>query len=233
MPKTDRTIPPPSGDKEPLKTNVYQFIQNSVTALAPLFPYYDEGSIVPCVATFRGGPGVNYGRFQHFNTVDEVVILFGAQGGRGAPGFVRVGPKLHPVGAPFEDSGDPDSLRVTTITQRQLIGKPHREEYRFICDNCDRRLFLEKVDETPPKRGKQRETLGAHAPFLTIIETLQAAENYNADEDAHRCKNCGHQNDPFPIEAWGWAEYARQAEIVRMAESSIRAAQSPSDRQEG
>ena len=48
MPKTDRTIPPPSGDKEPLKTNVYQFIQNSVTALAPLFPYYDEGSIVPC-----------------------------------------------------------------------------------------------------------------------------------------------------------------------------------------
>ena len=83
MPKTDRTIPPPSGDKEPLKTNVYQFIQNSVTALAPLFPYYDEGSIVPCVATFRGGPGKNYGRFQHFNTVDEVVILFGAQGGRG------------------------------------------------------------------------------------------------------------------------------------------------------
>ena len=219
-------IPPPSGDKEPLKTNVYRFIQNTPSTLAPLFPYFDEGSIVPCTATFRGGPGRRYGRFQHLNTVAELGIMFGAQGGRGGVGFVRVGPKLHPVGAPFDNEDDPDNLRVTTITQRQLIGKPHREEVRFICDKCDRRLHIDKFDTTPPKRGRQTETLGRHAPFPTIIESYKAAKRFNDDEAGRKCPNCGHQNPPFPIESWAWDGYVRQAEIVKMAIETMDAAQS-------
>src|SRR5215469_828653 len=98
-PRSEYDIPPPTGDKEPLKTNIYRFIQTSVTALAPLFPYFDEGSIVPCSATFRGAPGRRFGRFQHFNTVDEVVVVFGSQNAMGVPGLVYVGPKLHLVRA--------------------------------------------------------------------------------------------------------------------------------------
>ena len=64
--------------KHPMKVNVYQFARSSVSALAPMFPYQDEGSIVPCVSSFRGGPGRSYGAFQHFNTVDEIMINFGA-----------------------------------------------------------------------------------------------------------------------------------------------------------
>jgi hypothetical protein len=221
-----RTIPAPDPNREPLKTNVFQFALNSATALAPLFPYLDEGSIVPCLATFRGGPGRKFGRFQHFNTVDEVMIMFGTQGGRGRPGFVRVGPKLHLVGAPFEDPEDANCVRLTTITQRQLFGTEHREEYRFICEKCDRRLFLDRVDATPPKRGTQIETQGAHAPFITVVETYEAARKFNDSEEARLCKHCGHMNELFPIEAWGWETHVRQGEIVAMAMDSLEAAQS-------
>ena len=215
------TIPDPEPGREPMKTNVFRFVQNTPMALAPLFPYADEGSIIPCAATFRGGPGVNFGRFQHFNTVDEVVIMFGSQGGRGRPGMVRIGPKLHPVGAPFEDQENPDNIRVTTITQRQLYGTAQREEYRFICEKCDRRLYIEEVDATPAKRNQQDPLV----PFVTILETYTAAKHFNENADARRCKHCGHENAPFPIEAWGWDIYVKQAEIVRMGRQSFAQAQ--------
>ncbi|MDB5409974.1 MAG: hypothetical protein JWL84_4886 [Rhodospirillales bacterium] len=225
MSTTTRQIPPPSGDREPLKTNIFAFVQNSQSALAPLFPYVDEGAIVPCAATFRGAPGRRFGRFQHFNTVDEVLLVFGAEGAlRQASGLVRVGPKLHMVTAPFEDPEREESVRVVAITQRQLIGKPHREEYRFVCDKCDRRLFVYEVDATPPQRGKQRETLGDYAPFITIAETYEAARRFNADPEARHCKHCGHDNPPFPIESWAWNTHIDQSAIAKIGHDSLTAA---------
>ncbi len=223
--RSEHDIPPPPADKEPLRTNVYRFIQTSVTALAPLFPYFDEGSIVPCSATFRGAPGRRFGRFQHFNTVDEVVIMFGAQGGRGVPGLVAIGPKLHLVGGMLENPEDPNLLGIAVITQRQSIGEAQREEYRFICDQCDRRLFVHKVDATPPKRGKQIGSVGSHPPFLTIVETYEAARRFNEDEQARKCVHCGHMNPRFPIESWGWDAYVHQAEIAKLGAESVEHAQ--------
>src|SRR5215472_11915119 len=219
-------IPPPPTDKEPLKTNVYRFIQTSVTALAPLFPYFDEGSIVPCSATFRGAPGKRFGRFQHFNTVDEVVIMFGNQRSRARAGMVAIGPKLHLVGGILENEEDPNCLSIAVITQRQSIGTAQREEIRFICDQCSRRLFFHKVDATPPKRGTQKQTLGPRASFLTIIETSDAARRFNADEPARKCPHCGYMNPLFPTESWGWDVYAGQSEIAKLAAESIGQAQS-------
>ena len=222
---TDRNIPDPDPDREPLKVNIYRFVQNSATALAPLFPYVDEGAIVPCAATFRGGPGKHLGRFQHFNTVDEVLVTFGAQGGeRRVPGIIHVGAKLHTVTSPIDDAQDPDVMVVAVITQRQKIGGEQREEYRFICDNCDRRLFLYEVDATPPKRGT-RPPPGTE-PFLTIAETLEAAKRFNADEAARKCKHCGHQNPPFPIEEWAWNVHVAQSEIAAMGARSLAKARS-------
>jgi hypothetical protein len=218
---TQRAIKKPDPNREPLKANVYRLVQCSPTALVPLFPYVDEGSIVPCAATFSGGPGRRYGRFQHFNTVDEIAVMFGASGqlSRGA-GLVRVGPKLHMVQAPMENQEDPANSGVVVITQRQSIGKEQREEYRFVCDKCDRRLFVMEANATPPKRGEQPR----NAPFLTIIETSEAARRFNEDETARKCKHCGHQNPPFPSESWGWDVYARQSEVARRAEASLTAA---------
>jgi hypothetical protein len=223
--RSELDIPPPSADKEPLKTNLYRFIQTSVTALAPLFPYFDEGSIVPCSATFRGAPRRRFGRFQHFNTVDEVVIVFGAQGGRGVPGLVAIGPKLHLVGGILENEDDASLMVIAVITQRQSMGATQREEYRFICDNCDRRLFVYKVDATPPKRATQKASVGSYPPFPTIVETYEAARRFNEDEQSRKCAHCGHLNPRFPTESWGWDAYVTQSEIAKRGAESIEKVQ--------
>jgi hypothetical protein len=225
MSTTTRRIPPPSGDREPLKTNIFAFVQNSISALAPLFPYVDEGAIVPCAATFRGAPGRSFGRFQHFNTVDEVVLVFGAENAmRQASGIVHVGPKLHMVQGPFADPERRDAVRVITITQRQLIGQKHREEIRFVCEKCDRRLSVYEVDTTPPQRGKQPQALGDYAPFITIAETAEAARLFNADPLVRHCKHCGHDNPPFPSESWAWEAHVEQSDIARIGRESLTAA---------
>jgi hypothetical protein len=229
---TERTIPKPNPERAPMKVNVYRFVQTSTTALAPLFPYLDEGSIVPCAATFQGGPGKRYGRFQHYNTVDEIVVMFGGAGQltRGA-GLVMVGPKLHMVQAPMQNQEDPASSGISVITQRQKIAKEQREEVRFVCDKCDRRLFTAEMDATPAKRDSALAETATS--FLTIIETYEAAKRFNADEAARKCKHCGHQNPPFPIESWAWDVYVRQSEIARSGQKSIAAARSAPPSQPG
>lgn len=219
---TTRTIPKPDPAREPLKVNIFRFVQNCPVTLAPLFPYLDEGSIVPCASTFKGAPGKFYGRFQHFNTVDEVAVMWGASGpqGRGV-GLVHVGPKLHLV-QPMEHADNPDDTRIAVITQRQAIGKEQREEIRFICEKCDRRLFVYELDATPPRRGT-KPAAGTSA-FTTVIESCEAARRFNADEAARKCKHCGHQNAPFPIEAWAWDIYVNQAQIARSGTQSLGAA---------
>jgi len=220
---TQRSIPKPDPEREPMKANVYRLVQASPTALVPLFPYLDEGAIVPCAATFSGGPGKRYGRFQHFNTVDEVAVMFGASGqlSRGS-GLVRVGPKLHMVQAPMENSEDPANAGVTVITQRQAIGKEQREEYRFVCEKCDRRLFIHALDATPPKRGTQAPGI---APFITLAGSYEAARLYNADEAGRLCKHCGHQNPPFPLENWAWDFHISQSQLADVGAKSLAAAQ--------
>jgi ribosomal protein L37E len=150
--------------------------------------------------------------------------MFG--GSCGSPGMVAIGPKLHLVGGMLDNEEDPNALVIAVITQRQSIGTAQREELRFICDRCSRRLFFHKVDATPPRRGTQKATLGAHPSFLTIIETYEAARLFNADEQARKCPHCGFMNPPFPIASWGWDAYARQSEIASSGSESIAQAQS-------
>jgi len=215
---TMRTIPKPDPEREPMKVNVFRYAQACPTTLAPLFPYLDEGAIVPCVSTFRGGR--RYGRFQHFNTVDEVAVMWGNSGARRAAGLVHVGPKLHLV-APM-DSDNPDDTGLIVITQRQSIGKEQREEVRFICEKCDRRLFIHALDATPPKRGTQAPGI---APFITLAGSYEAARLYNADEAGRLCKHCGHQNPPFPLENWAWDFHISQSQLADVGAKSLAAAQ--------
>jgi hypothetical protein len=217
---TERTIPKPDPEREPLRVNVFRFVRDCATALTPLFPYVDEGSIVPCAATFYGGTGKRFGRFQHFNTVDEVAVIFGASGqlNRGI-GLVRVGPKLHMVQAPMENPEDAGTSGVVVITQRQSIGKEQREEIRFVCEKCDRRLFVHEADATPAKRGTKLALGGS--PFVSIAESAVAARRFNDDEAARKCRHCGHQNPPFPSADWGWDTHVNQTEVARRGEQSL------------
>ncbi len=223
------SIPKPTGDKEPLKTNVYQLTHLANTALAPLFPYVDAGSIVPGTSCFEGGPGKHYGRFQHFNTVDEIALTFGARGSRRGGGVLRVGPKLHMVSGPFQDPENPENVAIAVVTQRQAVNGKQREEIRFVCDKCDRMLYREEIPIPVPKRGSQKKELGPHAAFATPAESYNATKRFNDNLDARTCKHCGHVNPPFPVEAWGWEKYIQQKQIADRAYSAmVEAAQPPS-----
>src|SRR5262245_17969552 len=87
--RPEHRIPPPTGERLPLKANVFQAMQSANTQLLPLFPYMGAGAIVPCGATFHGGP-IDWGRFFHTNPITEIVLALGTDGGNVQPGDVHV-----------------------------------------------------------------------------------------------------------------------------------------------
>ena len=90
-------ISPPRSDRLPLRNNIFDAMQKGNTALMPLFPHLYPGAMVPAGAVFRGGPNKYYGHFFHHNTVDEVVVTFGANGALLKTGQVFVGTRMHGV----------------------------------------------------------------------------------------------------------------------------------------
>ena len=221
------TLDPPDEDKQALKVNIFEFMRGANSALIPFFPYLDEGAIMPCGTLFDGGPGMYYGSFEHYNDVDEVSITFAAEGSRFRPGFVRVGPRRHFVGNPFGEEDGENAFALIAITQRQSVGKPQREQVIFRCAECRTELLNHEFDATPPPRGRQRETRGDQAPFLTLVEGYKTYKAYN---ESHRvCPKCGHENPEFPIDFWGVDRYTSQNEKVRRGRKLLEAFMSPSE----
>lgn len=219
-----RVMPKPPADKEPLKCNVYEFGRNLVSTLTPLFPYVDEGAIVPTIAMFYGGADGDYGFFLHDNTVDEVAIIFGAGGttGRGATGLVRASARSHGVGNLLSDPASPESFSLVTITQRQSTGQRQNKSIAFVCEKCSTNVFRHNFNSTPPHRGRQAEEMGAIGHLDTIMSSAHAASTYNASEKLRTCPKCGHVNQPFPLQRWGWQRYAEQTQIVRKAHANLQ-----------
>ena len=94
-------MPPAAADKQPLKCNVYEYARTLVSTLTPMFPYVDEGAMVPTIALFYGQPGGDYGYFEHENTVDEVGESCSAPApppGAARPVLVRASARSHGVG---------------------------------------------------------------------------------------------------------------------------------------
>ena len=217
------SMPPPAADKEPMKVNVYEFGRNLVSTLTPMFPYVDEGSMVPTCALFYGEPDGDYGYFSHENTVDEVAVIFGSgeTTGRGRGGLARVSARSHGVGNLLTDPDSPDSFSFVTVTQRQSVGVPQHEAVSFSCEECSAEVFRREYDATPPKRGEQRAAMGPIGHLDTLLGSSEAARAYNADEKNRTCGACGHVNKPFPLRRWGWDRYIDQTRVMREAYESL------------
>lgn len=220
---SQRTMPKPSPDKQPLKANVYDVGRTIVSTLTPLFPYLDEGAIVPTVALFYGDKVGGYGYFQHVNTVDEIAIIFGAGGvtGRGRGGLVRLSTRDHGVGNLLTDPTSSASYALVTVTQRQATGADQRESVSFDCEKCGTQLFAYEYASRAPRRGHQREEMGPIGMLPTVANSAAAAEAFNAEEANRTCKKCGHVNPSFPLDRWGWARYRDQTRAVRDAHDSL------------
>lgn len=213
------TIGPPDSNKRPLKENIYDFARTQNAALIPMFPYLEEGAIVPAATLMWGRANGDYGFFMHDNTVDEVVIIFGGDvtNGRGNTGLVRVSTGAHGVGRVLKNPDDPDAYVLISITQRQADdGREQKEGFWFLCEECKAelcRIDFGAYDQEPVESPRD-------APFVTMYYGGKAYEEFNT-ENGGKCPECGHVNAHFPGDRWGWDAYLGQTRVVQKAREAL------------
>ena len=221
-PKKQHRIPPPRGDKQPLKVNIFEFMQDCNAALGPLFPYLDAGAVVPAGALFKGEPGADFGQFFHYNTVDEIVITFGANGGLQATGQAFATARLHGVNSFLKDQSNPESYLLVTITQRQATGgRDQNEAIVFRCRKCHEVLLRFEYHATAPPPPKSKPDGDRFPGFTSQWGSMTAAEAFNASEKQRTCVKCGTVNEPFPLERWGWKQWVTNNQAVNQARRAL------------
>jgi hypothetical protein len=210
-------IPPPSTTRVPLKVNVFRHMRMSNTALCPMFPYLDEGCFAPAVAVYSGAPGRVVGLFKHFNTVDEILVVFGAKGSRLKPGNAIADVREHFVNIALSDFNDPQNHFLAAIIQRQSENRAdQREVVTFVCEACKKPLVEFPFQSQPPAGTSTglRDNPEYARGFESPIGGWRAAEQFNSNEQARHCTHCGHTSAPFPFLEWGWGKYAEQCRTV-------------------
>ena len=225
-----RRIPPPDPDREPLKVNVYERMAKAAAELMPLFPYDSAGTIVPAGAVLVGGPDMEYGHFFHWNTVNEVVITYGANKAMLAPGQIFVTQPLHGVNSFLRDQKDPEAFALMVITQHQSTSGDQREAVLARCKKCKAELVRHDYDATPHGLpGYDADSYGADDDPIRQFPTLYHSQEFvalrNSDE-GRTCAQCGHVNDLFPAERWGWGRQVSQTRAVSAAYRTLTEAAS-------
>lgn len=220
-----RRIPPPDPDREPVKVNVYERMAKAAAELMPLFPYDSAGAIVPCGAVLVGGPDMEYGHFFHWNSVNEVVVTYGANSAMLAAGQIFVTQQLHGVNSFLRDEKDPDAFAVMVITQHQSTSGNQAEAIIARCKKCKAELVRHSYDATPHGLpGYDAKRYGAEDDAVRQFATLYASSEFvelrNSDE-GRTCAECGHVNDVFPAERWGWGRQVYQTRAVSAAQRSL------------
>jgi hypothetical protein len=216
-------IEPADDRRPPLKVNIYESARGATSTLAPLFPYLHPGAIVPTVALFWGRQDGDYGFFQHANTVDEVVIIFGADGatGRARTGLVRANARTHGVGKFLPNPDDETAFSLIAITQRQEDERPQDEAVWFKCEQCQAdlgRLDFKWDPNDPSTRAQSEDPL---APLFTLVMSARAASGFNDSHGGRPCPSCGHVNEPFPLDRWGWDRYVAQSIAAQKARVAL------------
>jgi hypothetical protein len=209
-------IPPPRADRQPLHANLFSVMQKANTTLAPLFPYMHPGAIVPTGSMFVGGHEQDYGQFYHHNCVDEIIIAFVTRNATLQTGQLYNGGRVHGVNSFLKDQTKPDSFALFTVTQRQLEVGPQPESISLLCKACRAQLFIGHWDSTSPPDARELDV-----PMPSVTEPAEIMQRFNSDPELRTCKGCGHQNDPFPLDPWGWAAYKAQSKVMAEAQKVL------------
>lgn len=206
-------LPGRTPGKAPLHINAFEMARRANCTLIPLFPYTGPGDIVPCTAVlYSDGKPRSVGYFVHTNSVDEVALTLGGDG-RLRTGDVHVGPRSHGVGgdttAPF--------YAVMVITQRQLDEGDQPEALAFNCEKCSAEIFRYEF-------GKEGYAETCEPVLPSINGSLEAAEALNNSEANRHCQACGHDNPPFPLPFWGWAQHVHASKITKRGLEALEGA---------
>jgi hypothetical protein len=222
----DLRIAPANPHKPPLLANVFQASRSGVSSQLPMFPYMDDGDITVSTTLFVGGKG-DSGVFYHFNTRDEIAVIFGAQGAPIRPGDTFAGAREHSVGAYLEHPEDPKGVVLLTVIQRQSEpGEEQSEAMSWLCSECQ--TVLQK--QSYPGKPNMERLPGFSPPQQSVLEAAKVIEAFNADAKERTCKSCGHLNEQFPIHVWGWHNYATNYFSAERARSQFLAPSSKAGR---
>ncbi|HEY3653446.1 MAG TPA: hypothetical protein VGL34_00550 [Steroidobacteraceae bacterium] len=222
----DLSIDPPNPHKPPLLANVFHASRSGVSSQLPMFPYMDDGDITVSTTVFVGGKGES-GVFYHFNTRDEIAVIFGAKGAPIRPGDTFTGAREHSVGGYLEHPEDPDGVVLLTVIQRQSEpGVEQSEAMSWLCSACQ--AVLQK--QSYPGKPSMERPPGFSPPQQSVLEAAKVIGAFNADAAERTCKSCGHLNEPFPVHVWGWNNYAANYFSAESARRQFLAAASREDR---
>lgn len=218
-------IPPPDPDFEPLKANFFERMAQGGAQLIPLFPYDHAGSIVPCAAALIGGKDKAYGHFFHWNEADEVTVSYGSRGSVVGAGTIMANQNLHGVNSFLHDEQDPESFTVMTITQHQGEEGEQKEAMIARCKKCKEEIVRHEYNATP--HGLEAYDAQRHGAddvrlrqFATILGSAEFADIRNSDA-GRTCAACGHVNDLFPTEPWGWERVVGQTRALNAARRTM------------
>lgn len=210
-------IPPPRADRQPLHSNIFNVTQKANTTLVPLFPYMHPGSIVPTCALFIGGPGRDYGQFYHHNSQDEIIIAFVARDATLQTGQLYNGGRVHGVNSFLKDQTKEGAFALFTVTQRQIeSGDEQPEAVSMLCQACRKQLFKEDFDSLSPPDAHE-----VDKAFHTLVGASDAMERFNANPELRKCKECGAENDLFPMHMWGWTDYKFRSSVMSTAKQAL------------
>lgn len=228
-----RQIPPPSMAKPPLRENAFWRAKSTNAELAPLFPYLTRGCMVPAIVILTGGTNSSYGRFFHLNSVDETIVVYAANGALMETGQVASLGRLHAVTSFLQDEHDRASYMVAVVVQRQREEEEQSEALIFRCEKCNHVLYRWDFETTPGVTHGTERPDDRFPLFATQWGSMAAAEAFNLDIAARSCDECGHVNEAFPIDPWGWVSYCHQCEIANQGKRMLAAVDEQADSSNG
>ena len=183
---------------------------------------------MPCAAVIQGVDGGHWGHFYHYNTVEEVVLVWGSNNAMVPTGQVRASQRLHGVNSFLKDPADPDAFVLLTITQHQSEAADQAEAIIFRCQKCSHELVHFDYDATPHDvEGHDPSRWGGRPDdrvpmFASLWGSAAAADEYN-NEAVRTCPECGHLNPEFPTDLWGWKRWIAQRRSVNAARIALAA----------
>src|SRR2546430_15994745 len=121
--------------KRPMKVNVLELITKNIGTLqlVPIFPYLDDGAIVPCLSISKGGSDLEPFQFFHANVVAESILCLAEQGATMKTAQLMKTPPVHGVNAFLKKPADPESFYVVLVTIRMMSEAVQQEGFIIRC----------------------------------------------------------------------------------------------------
>lgn len=232
LPATSRSrnIPAPTRERESLKVSVYERMSKGNVQLMPLFPYDDAGAMVPCGALMYGGKDRDHGHFFHWNTVSELLISWGSSDGMIATGSLMATQPFHGVNSFLRDQFKEGQFSLVTVTQRQSDEEGQREALTAKCTECKQDLVKFEYAAAPSGAPDyDPEGFGGGDDEFHQFSTQWGMNEFEArrnSDEGRVCKNCGHVNELFPADKWGFKRIYNQ---TRVANAAFHALQKSAD----